>query len=77
MKKVIGTILIAAGIVIAALEAATKTPKSISIIGGADGPTSVFLAGKIGGSSTPVTIIGSMILIITGMILIFKKGKTQ
>ena len=75
MKKLIGAILIIIGLIIAGFEALTKTPKSISIIGGSDGPTSIFLAGKTGGFPTPVTIVGSVILIIIGIVLIIKKEK--
>lgn len=50
MKKVLAGILAAAGAVIFGIGVTSMTKKAVavSVIGGADGPTSVFLAGKIG-----------------------------
>lgn len=50
MKKVVAIFCVAAGIlgVITGLILNIKRQMQISIIGGADGPTSVFLAGKLG-----------------------------
>ena len=57
MKKFVGIILTVIGIVIAAISLIFKVngqmsvARSVSVIGGADGPTSIFVAGKIGGFS--------------------------
>lgn len=59
-KKTIGIIIVAALLVGAILIYTKKhvevnvdeNGKSVSIIGGADGPTSVFIAGKTGGNDT-------------------------
>lgn len=54
MKKYIILLLIGIGIISTgvfigvAMWIARKKPASVAIIGGADGPTSIFLAGKIG-----------------------------
>lgn len=57
MKKIIGLI------------SKEKGNKSVSIIGAEDGPTSVFLAGKIGRDySVFAFIIGIIFLIIAGVI---------
>ncbi len=40
--------------------------KSVSIIGGADGPTSVFLAGKIGDTGSDM----SLVAVIVGVIIV-------
>lgn len=45
------------------LQAHTRTAASISIIGGADGPTSIFLAGKISTATFLYPLAGVMILI--------------
>ncbi len=52
-----------------------KIASSISIIGGADGPTSVFIAGKVG-SLFWLGLIGAGIVIVGGILfLIFKNHK--
>ena len=43
-----------------------KAAAAISIIGGADGPTSIFLAGKLGQSALMGPIAGSIFLYVTG-----------
>lgn len=54
MKKYITLLLIGIGIISTgvfigvAMWIARKKPASVAIIGGTDGPTSIFLAGKIG-----------------------------
>lgn len=49
---------------------------AISIIGGADGPTSIFLAGKVGGNFAIVTYLLSLLVILLGVgILIYIKKK--
>lgn len=53
MKKIVGIILAVIGIVTAAINLVfkvngqTSVARSVSVIGGADGPTSIFLAGKV------------------------------
>lgn len=47
---------------------------TVSVIGGADGPTSIFLAGKVGGSM--VTYLISLVIILIGVaILVFLRKK--
>lgn len=65
MKKVLTVMLAAVGAVIFGVGATSVTKKAVtvSIIGRADGPTSVFLAGKIGdGFWWMLTFAGSMII---------------
>ena len=52
MKKVIGITLSLIGIIMVAISLVLKI-KSLSVIGGADGPTSIFIAGKVGDASLP------------------------
>lgn len=40
---------------------------AVSIIGGADGPTSIFLAGKVGGTSSMIIYLISLLLILLGV----------
>ena len=73
MKKIgISTIII--GMIISVIGIIMKIKKSfsVSIIGGADGPTSVFLAGQVG-SGLGVLVIGlGIILLGIGLFLIIK-----
>ena len=49
---------------------------AVSIIGGADGPTSIFLAGKVGGTSSMGIYLLSLLVILVGVgILIYIKKK--
>lgn len=49
---------------------------AVSIIGGADGPTSIFLAGKVGGTFSMVTYLLSLLVILLGVgILIYIRKK--
>ena len=49
---------------------------AVSIIGGADGPTSIFLAGRVGGTSSTVIYLLSLLVILLGVgILIYIKKK--
>lgn len=62
---IIGAIILIAGLMIKIWH----QPTSISIIGGADGPTSIFLAGKIGTDySLNAIIIGIIIILFAGII---------
>lgn len=75
MKKTAGIVLLIAGIIssvvgaIVLLKMKSNVPSNISIIGGADGPTTIFLAGKLG---LPVygSIIAGFILVVAGIIII-------
>mgnify|MGYP006968293582 CR=1 FL=1 len=79
MKKVVGIILTVIGIVIAAISLIFKATgqmsigRSVSIIGGADGPTSIFVAGKVGGFSVIIGMIVGIILLIAGIFIIARK----
>ena len=64
---VIGMIILVMGVIMK-----LKKAVSVSIIGGADGPTSVFVAGQLGGG-LGVSVIGlGIILLIIGLVLIMK-----
>ena len=49
---------------------------AVSIIGGADGPTSIFLAGKVGGTFSMVIYLISLLIILLGIgIVIYIRKK--
>lgn len=75
MEKIIGITLIVIGVVTAAINLLlnVRWKMSVSIIGRADGPTSVFVAGKIGSTPTIIGIIGGIILFVAGIFMIIKK----
>jgi oxaloacetate decarboxylase beta subunit len=77
MKKKISIIGIMAGIITTVIGFYFKYKNcfSVAIIGGADGPTSVFIAGKIGGDfSTILIVVGVVIIGIATTLLIRKKS---
>ncbi len=47
--------------------------ETLSMIGGADGPTAILVAGNIGGSWVVPAVIGGILLIIAVFIVIAKK----
>ena len=79
MKKFVGIILTVIGIVIAAISLIFKVngqmsvARSVSVIGGADGPTSIFVAGKIGGFSAIIGMIVGVVLLTVGICVIGQK----
>ena len=79
MKKAIGITLSVIGIIMAAISLVFKvneqTPvaKSVSVIGGADGPTSIFVAGKIGGTPAITGIIVGIVLLAIGIFIFARK----
>ena len=81
MKKIAGIVLLTIGAVLALTGIAalfninnSESAAKISIIGGADGPTAVFLAGKIGMPLFAAIIIGAVLAVI-GLIVLLKKKK--
>lgn len=71
MKRIISIMAVVSGIVLAIIGIITKTKESasITVIGGADGPTSIFLAGKLGSGFSVGTILPGIILFITGVVI--------
>lgn len=66
-KDTIGTILLTSSLILLALSLLlliiTNFPVSFSVIGGADGPTSVFIAGKIAPPQWPYYLTGCCVCI--------------
>ncbi len=74
MKKLgIGTIITGIIISIMGIIMKIKSYASISIIGGADGPTSIFIAGKIPGSIGIIGMVLGLLLLVIGVYFIFRK----
>lgn len=79
MKKAIGITLSVIGIIMAAISLVFKVneqisvTKSVSVIGGADGPTSIFVAGKIGGTPAITGIIMGIVLLAIGIFIFARK----
>ncbi len=70
---VLGIIVAIIGIAVVALTLLTKRAHSVSIIGGADGPTSIFLAGKVNPWSLIIGIVAGLMLLTAGIVLIRKR----
>lgn len=79
MRMLIGGIITFIGIVMAVRGiyryALGKT--STFVIGGADGPTSVFVAGKVGDGFELGTVIVGGILVVAGIIIFLKYKKNS
>lgn len=78
MKKIIAIIIAVIGILLAAIGIhwKSKAAVAVSIIGGADGPTSIFLAGKIGDGFILGTLLIGIVLLAVGVV-IYKKTKNR
>ena len=76
MKKALGICSIIIGLVLIAKEVLSKIEVNIAIktIGGADGPTAVFVAEKLGGAKYNGLVAGVLLLVI-GIVLVFWKRK--
>lgn len=68
VATIVGAIIIIMSIVLKFME-----EKTVSIVGGADGPTSVFAAGKIGNGSGMIGILVGIGIIVVGLIIILRK----
>lgn len=77
MKKAIGIGMGIIGVLLAIFGIIFKVKQNIavSVIGGADGPTSIFVAGKVGGDVSVFAIIAGIVLIVVCGILLFKKKR--
>ena len=79
-KSWIVSTAIAAGVLYLAaviLHWKRKAAAAVSIIGGADGPTSIFIAGKIPARSTVAAVAAGIALLLLVVFLIWKIGKRR
>ncbi len=80
MKKLsvlLGIIAIFIGTVEVAITLLTRRAHSVSIIGGADGPTSIFLAGKVSSESMIIGMIIGVLLLPVGIGLLLLDRKRR
>lgn len=80
MKKVLTGALAAFGAVLFGIGVTSMTKKAVAfkVIGGADGPTSVFLAGKIGdGVWWALMVAGGMIAALSAALFVFLTRKKK
>lgn len=79
MKKLLGIGITVIGIatVITGLILKANGQMSVSVIGGADGPTSIFVAGKVGSTSAVAGIVAGIVLIAAGIFMIVKMVKKK
>lgn len=75
MKKIPGIMATVAGIVILVMNLILKIKlnASVSVIGGGDGPTSIFIAGKIGDTPATFGIILGAVLLVLGIFMLIRK----
>ena len=66
----VGILLVAFGVSVKVKEAA-----AVSIIGGADGPTAIFVAGKIGDGLLIGAILVGIVLVVAGVVIYRKVRK--
>ena len=74
MKKRLGIIAGILGIVLAVIGIVLKQKENtaVSVIGGADGPTSIFIAGKLNGDNFIFMIVVGIILLILAGVIFFQ-----
>lgn len=72
MKRITGIVLAVLGIAATVFGMIFKA-KGQMVIGGADGPTAVFVAGKVGGTSAAAGIVAGIVLLAMGIFMIAKK----
>ena len=75
MKKMAGMIMGIFGILLSVVGIAVKLKKSVSVsvIGGVDGPTSVFVAGRVNENTPAQLLLAGMILFVIGAIVFRKR----
>ena len=72
--KIYGAMYLALNLIRNIYTYTVKKSVAVSIIGGADGPTSIFLAGKVGGSMI-IYLISLVIILIGVAILVYLRKK--
>lgn len=79
IRKIMSFLLCIAGLLAAGLGLAVKMgarggkrAASIAVIGGADGPTSIFLAGKVSNGAVVVLFLSGVILLVLAALLFYR-----
>ena len=84
MKKAVSVLITIAGVILIAIGAipklatfaanASSVAQSVSVIGGADGPTAIFIAGKMGTDFGGVSMIVGAVLTVIGVVMLVKEN---
>ena len=76
MKKILVIVAGIVGLILVIIGAALKiNNNAISVIGGVDGPTSVFVATKLNSSSVSMFIVIGVILLVAAIFFYLKRKK--
>lgn len=77
MKKIIAIILAVIGVILLLIGPIIKVKNqmAISVIGGADGPTSIFLAGTLGDGVSLFFIVGGIAFVVAAVIMLITRRK--
>ena len=77
MRKILGMIggVIGMLLVIWGIAMRTKENAAVAIIGGADGPTSIFVAAKLDESFICLILAVGVVLIVAAVIMVLKKRR--
>ncbi|MFR3416361.1 MULTISPECIES: LPXTG cell wall anchor domain-containing protein [Bacillota] len=76
MKKILVIVAGIVGLIFVIIGAALKiNNNAISVIGGVDGPTSVFVATKLNSSSVSMFIVIGVILLVAAIFFYLKRKK--
>lgn len=77
MKKIYGPMIGILGAILAVIGMIGKEKEqmSVAIIGGADGPTSIFLAGKVGGGISSVFVTVGVLLLVMAILWYVKQRR--
>ena len=76
-KIVLGSVAALLGVILIALTFYPSQPQSYTIIGGADGPTAIFLAGKVGFGTMAAGLVAGTVLFIAGVLCIIYRNKEK
>lgn len=77
MKKICSPMIGILGAILAVIGMIGKEKEqmSVAIIGGADGPTSIFLAGKVGGGISSVFVTVGVLLLVMAILWYVKQRR--
>ena len=75
MKKTVGIIMGIFGIILSVVGIVVKWKESVSVsvVGGVEGPTSVFVAGRLNENAPIQLLLSGMILLVIGAVIFRKR----
>ena len=76
-KIVLGSVAAFIGVILIALTFYTRQPHTYTVIGGADGPTALFLAGKVSLGSLAAGLIIGTVLFVAGVLCIIRYNQEK